>query len=58
MKDNLLSAFLGFTLSAITLGWGDLFKASIVGFMGAIGGLLANWFWQKIKKWLAKKRQP
>ena len=47
------SSILGYIFSAgsfFALGWGDLLSALIIGFVGAVGGLLANLIFIYAKK--------
>lgn len=48
-----MSSVLGYVASAgsfLVLGWADLLVALIIGFIGAVGGLLANLLFIYVKK--------
>lgn len=48
-----MSSILGYVVSAgsfLVLGWADLLAALIIGFVGAVGGLLANLLFIYVKK--------
>ena len=56
--NNLKASILGYVSSVgsfIALGWGDAFKAFVVGFAGAAGGVIANLLWKTIKKIYEKR---
>ncbi|KKN74680.1 hypothetical protein LCGC14_0388820 [marine sediment metagenome] len=40
----------GFILSSLTLGWGDIGQALLLGFAGAVGGFLARLLTNYLKK--------
>lgn len=53
MENHSTSIILGYVVSAgslFALGWADLLAALIIGFLGAVGGLLANFLVLYIKK--------
>lgn len=48
-----MSSILGYVASAgsfFMLGWADLLSAFLIGFIGAVGGLLANLLFLYVKK--------
>ena len=53
MGEYTKAGLFGYTFSAasfVTLGWSDVVGALIIGFVGAIGGILANMIYQFLKK--------
>ena len=58
--NNLKASLLGYITSwssFVLMGWGDMLKAFIVGFAGAVGGILANLIWKLIKKLYENKKK-
>ena len=53
MENYTTSSLLGFIFSSgtfLAFGWADLLAALVIGFIGAVGGILANILYKYLKK--------